>query len=434
MDAQFPYCKIPLLTISSAAIIGNVLMITFAVKRQLLNGSISYLIYSLGLVDILFSSLVLTRTTITAVKGAHGHGMPSTGHLIFRFIGFTFTIVQLTTQTAIGCERFVTVKFPIIYRSTLANSSRKWILLSIWIGSAAAGLAVVIPSILLGYPRAISIFCCGVYSLAMTLTAGMYLFMFKEVRDNNKRMRKTADSTGDANKKRQEKSHIQEQEIFYLAVGIVSTYFVLNTPLNIYSAFYESSSRVASLVAQPCNTTNGVFANIAICLASLNKFCDPILYFYVRYRMTKRRNNQVKANETTGFANAARASGPMTTGTSGRSNTETSRNSNAVYVGVKAISEGWDQDRTVIAVQSENSTSCNAKYVGRIGDIGSKERMGRDDVSISRQRSSKKNQPKVKGAEFHEIFTEVEGTRLEERSDVAKQDDQEANINEMGNL
>ena len=368
---QFPYCKIPLLTTSIAAIIGNTLMITLACKRQLLSGSIRYLIYNLGLVDSLFSLLIFTRTMITAVKGAHGHGMPSTGHLIFRFIGFTFTVVQLTTQTAIACERFIAVKFPIIYRS-MANSSRKWILVSVWLGSAAVGLAVVIPSIFLGYPRAISIFCCGVYSLAIILTTGMYLFMLKELRDNNKKMRKTADSTTDASKKSQEATRAQEQEIFYLAVGIVSTYFFLNTPLNVYTAFYESSSRVASLVAQPCHTTNGVFANVAVGLASLNKFFDPILYFYMRYRMTKRRENKAKANEASRLANM--------TGPSARFKTETLGNANGGYVGMKAQDgEGRDQDRNLITVQSEEAANCDTKNVG---SIRTKEMTAKDNTSI----------------------------------------------------
>ena len=361
-------------------------MITFAYKRQLLNGSIRYLIYNLGLVDILFSLLIFTRTTITAVKGAHGHGMPSTGHLVFRFIGFTFTAVQLTTQTAIACERFIAVKFPTAYRS-MANASRKWILVSVWLGSAAVGLVVVIPSIVLGYPRAISIFCCGVYSLAMILTAGMYLFMLKELRDNRIKMRKTANSsTTDASKKRQALSRAQEQEILFLAVGIVSTYFFLNTPLNVYSAFYESSSRVASLVAQPCYTTNGVFANVAIGLASLNKFFDPILYFYMRYRMTKRRENKAKASEASRLANM--------TGPSARFKTETPGNVNGGYVGVKEQDgEGQDQAQKVITVQSKEAASFDTKNVGF---IDTKEITAKDYTSVFHLGSSKTNQPEAK--------------------------------------
>ena len=367
MDVSYHYCKIPLLTISSAAIIGNLLMIIFAFKRKLLNGSIKYIIYSLGLVDVLLSLLILVRTTIAIMQGEHGHGMSSAGHLSFRFIGFWFTIVQLTTQTAIACERYITVKFPIIYRNTLANASRKGILLSIWLGSAAVTLAVVIPSIVLGHPRAISIFCLAIYSLAMILTAGMYIFIFQTVQDNNMKMRQMADSTGYASKKRQEISRVNEEELLYLTVGIISTYFILNTPLIVFSTFFDHSSRILCLVALPCDTTNGVFANVVIGLVSLNKVCDPILYFLARYRTKKARNNKVKASGASGLANVKRTLGQVMAGISVKADIRTSGKFNSRTSGYVSVGESGNlnngKSRNANTGTSEN---INARTSGNV--------------------------------------------------------------------
>ena len=507
-------------------------MITFAIKRKLLNGSIRYIIYSLGLVDVIFSLLFLVRITIAIMQGNHGHGISSAGHLSFRFIGFLLTIVQLTTQMAIACERFIIAKSPIIYRNTLANASRKEILLSIWLGSAAVTLAVVIPSIVVGHPRAISIFCLTIYSLAMTLTAGMYIFTFKTVHDNNMQMRKMGDSTGDASKKCQKISQVHEEQLLYMAVRITSTYFILNTPLIVFSTFFDNSSRIVCLAALPCNTANGVFANVAIGLTSLNKVCDPILYFHTRYRTKKARNNQVKpmgdlgltcvkstsgkvkagmfvkadigtsgklnsgisgyvnvgasgnlkkrnsrnintgasenintrtsgnvntgnsGNVNTGESGNANAgtSGNVNTGKSGNFNPETSKDINAGrsgnvktktsgnfnagtsgkvnagYVAVKAqCGEGRKKCRELTVAQSETSLSCDTR------GIITKERMGKDDASITRQRSYKKNQLEKKAADFQDIITEVEVmTPKEVPSNVAEQADQGANITDMG--
>ena len=82
--------------------------------------------------------------------------------------------------------------------------------------------------------------------------------------------------------------------------------------------------------------------------------------------------------------------------------------------------------RELTVVQSEKSLSCETR------GIVTKERMGKDDVSIIRQLSSKKNQPEVKAADFHEIITEVEGMTPNETSNVAEQGDEGANITDMG--
>ena len=81
------------------------------------------------------------------------------------------------------------------------------------------------------------------------------------------------------------------------STAIVTTYFILNTPFIIYAFVFDTKDTSIPMFARSCNTTNGLVANIALGLAALNRFFDPLIYFYLRYRLSRQSAVIIEVNE-----------------------------------------------------------------------------------------------------------------------------------------
>ena len=296
MEKETIYCKIPLLTISVSAIVCNFITIAIQRKKNIINGPIRHLLYSLVSIDISHSLLIFVITLKSMTNGdSPGHkSTQSLPQVIIRTLGFSFTLVQLFTQTAIAMERFIAVKFPIKYRNSLSKVNRKIAVVAIWLVSVLLGIAVTFPSMFLGYPRVNTIICSVTYITSMILVAAMYVSMALEIRHGNNRVNNGNRNNPVARARgREERARLQERDTWVLSIAIVGTYFILNTALIINTAFFEEVGETRPMVARPCNTKQDIFSNVAFGLVAFNKVFDPLLYFYAKYRMDKRRRTQI---------------------------------------------------------------------------------------------------------------------------------------------
>lgn len=223
--------------------------------------------------------------------------------VIIRFLGFNFSHAQLITQVSIASERFVAVKFPIKYRNHQSKLNRKIVSIVIWIVSALFSIAVTLPSLILGYPRVIGTVCCATYTISLILVTEMYLMTTLEVRKAKKRVQKTRNPRRDG-RDQLARARSHENETLILSAAIVGAYFTLNTTLIVYTAFYEGVEASKPMLARSCYTTDGKLAHIAIGLASLNKLVDPLMYFYLKFYMNRRKQGRIENIKINGTADA----------------------------------------------------------------------------------------------------------------------------------
>ena len=291
METKTVFCKVPLITISVSAIICNIAIIIFQHRKNIINGRIRYFLFSLVAIDLIYSSFVILMIIISVTQSTSSNNTPrhKTIDATFRSLAISFIHIQLFTQTAIAVERFIAAKFPIVYRNSLSKVNRKIVIVGLWIGSLSLSTAITFPAILYDYPRVVMIICGIIYTLSMILVVTMYLLMTIQIRKGNRRITmRDQDNPGGDQSRRRERERRQERNTIVLSVTIVVTYFVLNTTLVVYASFFDEGTESTPIAARSCDTNNGIFANIAFGLAVFNRAFDPILYYYLWYRLNKR--------------------------------------------------------------------------------------------------------------------------------------------------
>ena len=72
--------------------------------------------------------------------------------------------------------------------------------------------------------------------------------------------------------------------MIFLAIGIATNFILLNAPLVIYTLVFNDNRRVLD-----CQSNRGKTFNVLFALRALSKLTDPLLYFYVTYKLHKRR-------------------------------------------------------------------------------------------------------------------------------------------------
>ena len=294
-------CKSPLATVSASAIACNLVMIILHHRKKIINGGIRHFLYNLISVDMAYSTFIFTMT-IKLIQQNNAEEYTNASRITqatIRCICFGLTHIQLLTQIAIAVERFVASAYPIIYRNSSSKINRKIVNVGIWLFSLLLGAAVTFPSILYGYARVIPVTCGSMYLISLILVATMYGQVTLHVIKSNERVSEGSNrnNPGESSRNRRQRAKHQERNTMIFSTAIVTTYFILNTPFIIYTFVFDTKDTSIPMFARSCNTTNGLFANVALGLAALNRFFDPLIYFYLRYRLSRRKEVRFEVNE-----------------------------------------------------------------------------------------------------------------------------------------
>ena len=95
----------------------------------------------------------------------------------------------------------------------------------------------------------------------------------------------------------------RERNMIFLAIGIATNFILLNAPLVIYTLVFNDNRRVLD-----CQSSRGKTFNVLFALRALSKLTDPLLYFYVTYRLNKRRVFVAASRQNTVSKEITRAS------------------------------------------------------------------------------------------------------------------------------
>ena len=293
-------CSSPLAAVTASAIACNLVMIILHHRKKIISGGIRYFLYNLVSADMAYSMVIFAMT----VKLLHQNNTEeytnasSITKAKIRCLCFSLTHIQLLTQIAIAVERFVASAYPIVYRNSSMKKNRKIVTVGIWLFSLSFGASVTFPSILYGYSRVIPIVCGCMYFISLILVATMYgLTTLQVIKGNRRVIENSNQNNPEGSRNRRQRAKHQEHSTMIYSLAIVTTYFILNTPLTVYTFLSDTQDTSIPLFARPCATKNGLFANVALGLAALNRFFDPLLYFYLKYHLSKNNTAQVEVNE-----------------------------------------------------------------------------------------------------------------------------------------
>ena len=298
METKTVLCRVPLIVISVTAIICNTAIIIFQSRKNIINGRIRYFLFSLVAIDLIYSAFIMLLIPMSVTQSTTSNNIQRAKSIgaVVRALGVSFTFIQMFTQAAIAVERFIAVKFPILYRNSLSKVNRKSTILGIWVVSLSLNAAFTFPAVLYGYSRVVMIAFGMIYALLMILVAAMYALITLQVRKGNRRIgMRNQDDPDEDQSGRRERASRQERDTMVLSVAIVATYFVLNTTLVVYVSFFEGTGSMP-IVARSCDTNNDIFGHVAIGLSLCNRALNPIIYFYLSYRMSKRQQATNRAN------------------------------------------------------------------------------------------------------------------------------------------
>lgn len=269
-----PSCFWASLTIAFVAFICNIVAVIY--QKQLFPGKIRPFLINLAISNI--ALLVGYPTPLLFQQTKQSRVSLFMATLIPAF----FNILYFITVWMISNDRFVAVKYPTKYNIYCSIKHRKMIIIFTW------GLSLVLALFI----AALTSFGEIVKAFSVTMLVFMLMTLFDIVIIYGYIIRKTAKRQHSLNESvnnrlavgKQTYHKRRERNMVSLTVGIATNFILLNAPLVIYTIIFNDNRRVLD-----CQSSRGKAFNVLFALRALSKLTDPLLYFYVTYKLNKHR-------------------------------------------------------------------------------------------------------------------------------------------------
>ena len=307
MGTKITICFWPSIIIALIALIANIVAVLL--RKKLFSGPTR-----IFLTNLACGNIALLFSYVGPIIAGHSDKSNDIRTLaLITIVGFLHN-ANFATIWAITAERFVAVKYPVKFNVYFSPKRRRKIIIFSWVfafllGLIIGALATFVASV--AFP-AIIIFCTVITFLSLVAVYG-YIIYVKTRRRRRLNPTNEAIPTSVASVASTRKSKEQERREMYLillAIGITSSFTFLNAPLLIYVLIYPDGFNLS------CSTPRGILFNTGYALRALSKLTDPLLYFYVAYRLKQSRVSTTNAPISTVNVNNHRISAINTTAVS----------------------------------------------------------------------------------------------------------------------
>ena len=301
MGTKITICFWPSIVIALIALIANIVAVLL--RKKLFSGPTR-----IFLTNLACGNIALLFSYVGPIIAGHSDKRNDIRTLaLTTVVGFLHN-ANFVTIWVITAERFVAVKYPVKFNVYFSPKRRRTIIIFNWVfafllGLIVGPLATFVARI--AFPATI-IFCTVITLLSLVAVYG-YIIHVKTRRRRRLHPTNEANTTSVAYTRKNKERERREKYLILLAVGITSSFTFLNAPLLIYVLIYPDGFNLS------CSTPRGILFNTGYALRALSKLTDPLLYFYVAYRLKQGRVSNTNERISTVHADNYRISAMNTT-------------------------------------------------------------------------------------------------------------------------
>eukprot|EP00112_Aurelia_sp_Birch-Aquarium-sp1_P017469 Seg4051.1 transcript_id=Seg4051.1/GoldUCD/mRNA.D3Y31 product="G-protein coupled receptor 52" protein_id=Seg4051.1/GoldUCD/D3Y31 len=278
-------CRVGSLIILFAALTGNIVELVLCVVKKSFQTPGQILIHSLAVIDAILAAVLLARVIFatSTEKISNVNVVARIGSVVLLL---SICLVQLAHVLAIGGERLLAVRYPLRFQKTHTKSNIRKLLFIIWLIPCILGAAIGTLCGWSGNERGIYYALSAAYSVTAVFLSVLYYQLIKRRRNNHLNVnpcRRNKNKAEDSNSVSgiRAAGDSRDKLLLILSIGITGTFFLLNTPIIVYGLLFD----VQSLT---CGSPEGLFLALATSSGSVNLVTDPLLYFFITYRIRTR--------------------------------------------------------------------------------------------------------------------------------------------------
>ncbi len=234
---DFPYCYIPAIMVSLAAIICN---ITCLIKRRKIFLHSMRLSYSnLACAHILSCTFFFINVTVNVF--GEQPDLPVAGKCLVMSIITTMNFVSFGNIYIITYERFYATKYASKYTQVFTNNRRKKIIITGWIGSMIFGTVIGSLSVILSLPILMVSIVGIVIVSTLLMMVGSYCYIKVDMSERRRHLAASSlknreETAREVNAKK------EESRLVLLAFCIFCSFFCLSVPLLVFNFHCKESS------------------------------------------------------------------------------------------------------------------------------------------------------------------------------------------------
>ena len=260
-------CRIPALVLSVTALVANISVIVSIMRNKSTRSTCGFIIACICFSNTIFGF----SQPISAAIG-------SSFQAVRQYTSIPIVFVQLGLHFPLAHDRWITVAKPQKYRQPHHRIVLKRTAVVLVITAIAIGIVIgSSPAIVYVAMYYITL---SLRVLAIIVISILYIYMYKSVKVNNRRVAGHSNEANNDNPGTQLRRK-NEKYLFFLCMWITASFLVFNIPISVFTALVKGNP--------PCNTTNGKLFGAVFFVFVINGLCDPITYFIIERRRRRAR-------------------------------------------------------------------------------------------------------------------------------------------------